>query len=147
MKDKARVIGSSDPEQQKIRLKSFLDGLGEQMQKILAGEYIAFGRKTGENFYLCIAKNQKTFMLTRNKANKIPEETKFLTLYHDYMELVNRFQDSEEELAVVGDLEVLKLFTPYTKIIDFAETTELVVGNQVFDDWDNGQFELISETA
>jgi len=117
------------------------------MQKILTVEYIAFGRKTGEDFYLCMAKNRKTFMLTRNKSYKIPEEVYFLALDYDYMELVNRFQDSEEDLVVVGGLEVLKLFTPYAKIMDIAETTELVVYNQIFDDWDKGQFELNSETA
>ena len=59
------------------------------------------------------------------------------------MQLVERFKDSKDELVIPGGLEILKLFTPYAKLIDVAETTELVPGDLIFDDWDPGDFELV----
>ena len=41
-------------------------------------------------------------------------------------------------------LEILRVFTPYAKVVYVAETSELVPGDLIFDDWDQGDFELVS---
>lgn len=46
------------------------------------------------------------------------------------------------QLASVNDIQ--KLFTPFASEIDVAETTELVPGDLVFDNWDKSDFELVS---
>lgn len=36
------------------------------------------------------------------------------------------------------------MFTPYARLVDAAETTEFVPGDLIFNDWDGGNFELVS---
>ena len=63
---------------------------------------------------------------------------------HDCMALVRRFQDSDDELVVPGGQQVPKLFTPYARVVDVAETSELVPGDLIFGDWGKGDSEVVS---
>lgn len=141
MTDKARVLGASTREGNRKRLRRLPRSLGPVMQEILVSDNVAFGRGSAQ-FYAGsgFARNDK-YVLTRDTGYHEHEGCK---VCHDYMELVERFRDSEDELVVIGGLIVLKLFTPFASSLDVAETTELVPGDLVFDDWDKGDFELVS---
>jgi hypothetical protein len=75
--------------------------------------------------------HKDVFVVTRDEECKPKTAVK---VCHDYMKLVERFQDSDDELVIPGGLEELKLFTPFAQVVDVAETAELVPGDLVFDD-------------
>ena len=144
MTDKARVLGASTSEENRVRLRLLPRSLGPVMQEILVSDNVAFGSGSAQ-FYAGsdFARNDK-YVLTRDENY---QASGGCTVCHDYMELVDRFKDSEDELTVIGGLIILKLFTPYAASLDVAETTELVPGDLVFDDWDKGNFELVDTTV
>jgi len=140
MTDKARVLGATTDAGNAIRLAMLPHGLHAVMQRILSTENVALGRRSYEEFYSSPGMARKDmYLLTQDKNYKPRTAVK---LCHNYMELVERFKDSDDELMIPGGQVVLKLFTPYAKIVDVAETTELVPGDLIFDDWDKGDFQL-----
>jgi len=36
------------------------------------------------------------------------------------------------------------VFTPYAKVVDVAETSQLIPGDLIFDNWDQADIELVS---
>ena len=60
------------------------------------------------------------------------------------MKLVKMYKDSEDELLVAGRLTIFKLFLPFAYSLDVAESDELITGDLTFDEWDQGDFELVS---
>lgn len=81
------------------------------------------------------------YVISRDEKFQAPRGLK---LCNDYMELVERFKNSQDELLVIGGAIILNLFTPYASTLDIAEASELVPGDLVVDAWDNGDFELVS---
>ena len=141
MTDKARVLGASTDAGNAVRLAVLPQGLHAVMQKILSAENVALGRRSYEEFYSSPSMARKDMYVLTQDKNYTPSTA--VKVCHNYMELVERFKDSADELMIPGGQVVLKLFTPYAKIVDVAETTELVPGDLIFDDWDKGDFELI----
>lgn len=141
MTDKARVLGASTKEGDALRLQLLPQGLHAIMNEILAAENVALGRRSYEKFYSSPKMARKDmYVLTRDKNYQPSSAVKVCS---DFMELVQRFRNSDDELMIPGGAEVLKLFTPYANIVDVAETTKLVPGDLIFDEWDKGDFKLV----
>lgn len=60
----------------------------------------------------------------------------------DAQALVERFEDSEEELLVVGGLSTLARFLPHATHIDVLEAEQAQLGDLRFDVWDTPRFAL-----
>lgn len=142
MTDKARVLGDSTTEGNALRLRMLPEGLHSVMMEILAAENVALGSRSYEQFYSSPNMARKDMYVLTRDQNYQPRTN--VKVCHDYMELVERFKDSDDELMIPGGLDILKLFTPHAQVVDVAETTELIPGDLVFDDWDQGDFELVS---
>ena len=80
------------------------------------------------------------FIVTRDTGFQLPPGC---ILCHDYMELVERFKESEDKLLVSGGGIVLKLFIPYASSLDLAEYDDLHPGDLIFDEWDDCSFEVV----
>ena len=133
MTDKARVLGASTPEGNRERLAVLPQGLQAVMMEILSAENVVVGRKSYDDFYSSPSMARKdVYVLTQDRDFEPKTNVK---VCHDHMELVRRFQDSDDELLVPGGLQVLKLFTLCARVVDVAEAPELVPGDLIFDDW------------
>ena len=142
MTDKARVLGASTPEGNRERLAVLPQGLQAAMMEILSAENVVVGRKSYDDFYSSPSMARKdVYVLTQDRDFEPKTNVK---VCHDHMELARRFQDSDDELLVPGGLQVLKLFTSCAQVVDVAEAPELVPGDLIFDDWEQGDFELVS---
>ncbi len=111
------------------------------MTKIPDADYVAIGKGSVKFYGYPERAKKELYIITRDENYQTPAGCKVVK---DYMELVERFKDSSDELTVIGGLTILKLFTPYASEIDVAETDELVPGDLVFDDWDKSDFKLVS---
>ena len=139
--DKARVIGASS-EEENIKRKSMLPReLGIALGELTNRDNLAGGINS-----IDLLKNarKKKFILTRNSHYRLPEGIRDATICNDYLELVDRYKSSIDELIIVGGLTIFKLFTPHANVFEVAETKELIPGDLVFNDWDREDLHLIS---
>lgn len=144
MTDKARVIGDSTPEGNEARFPLLPKTMVTEMLRLYRAENIAVGQPSATSVVFNGATTGK-YIITLDEEYVPPFGLEDAKVIHDYRELVSKYQFGSDELLVVGGLTIFKLFTPFAKILDVAETDELVPGNLIFDTWDNGDFELVSE--
>ena len=141
MTDKARVIGASTPEGNAARFPMFPKDLPKAMQELYQAENIAVGELS-----LCLMHQplKNRYVITRDPSYQPPVGLEDTIVCNDYMELVKRYKDSKDELLVAGGLTIFKLFLPFAYSLDVAESDELVPGDLIFNEWDQGDFELVS---
>lgn len=93
---------------------------------------IVMGRKTFESIGRVLP-NRKTIILTRQKDYKYNDPSVFV-----YNKIEDIFKDfANEELWVVGGLEVYKLFYPYTQKLYVTRVYKKVDGDSFFIQYDN----------
>lgn len=139
MTDKAYVIGVSTPEANAARFPLLPPQLPQAMGELYQTDNIVVGAPSlGQ---MIQAKNNR-YVITRDQAFQPPEGLEDTMIITDYMELVNQYKDSDEELLVVGGATIFKLFLPFTASFDVALSDESVPGDVIFDDWDYGDFEV-----
>lgn len=139
--DKARVIGSSS-EEENTKINSMLPrDLGIALGELTDGDNLAGGVNSVD-----LIKNarKKKFILTRNTHYQPPEGMRDATICNDYLELVDRYKSSIDELIIVGGFTIFRLFTSHANVFEVAETRELIHGDLVFNDWDREELHLIS---
>jgi hypothetical protein len=128
MTDKDRVLGASTLEGDALRLRLLPQRLQAATQAIIVSDNVAFGMGSAK-FYASsgFARNEK-YVIARDKTFRPSTSVK---VCHDYTQLVERFQHSEDELGVIGSRTILELFTPFAQELDVAEKTELVPGDLI----------------
>jgi len=139
MTDRARVIGDSTAEGSAARFSLLPKQLGRAMGKLYQADNIVFG---SASLMLAARPRNNKYVITHDAAFQLPvgaEETQICT---DYRSLVTKYQESEEELLVAGGLSIFKLFLPYAQQIDVAQSYQLIPGDIVFTEWDDGRFML-----
>lgn len=141
MTDPARVIGGSTKLRNMLRMPMLpVSELAPAMEKIMSGEHIVIGSKSMA-FYSDRAHSvKKAYVYCRNF--KPAYQKKGFTHCSDIDALAQEYQQSEDELLVLGGLETWRKFLPYANRLKIAETHKNVPGDLVFNEWDNGDFEL-----
>lgn len=140
MTDKAGVIGDSTPERDDARFELLPDRLPEAMAQLYEAEDVAVGAPT---LGALVQAHRNRYVLTRDRAYQPPQFFEDIIVCNDYRELVDRYEDSDDELLVVGGKRVFDMFLPHAKRLDVAETDELVPGDLVLSGW-KSDFELES---
>ncbi len=84
------------------------------------------------------------YVLTRDTGYQPPQGFEDVIICNNYMELVDRYGDSDDELLVVGGKRVFDMFLPHADVLDVIETDELMPGDVVLEGWEP-EFELKSE--
>jgi dihydrofolate reductase len=128
MTDKDRVLGASTPEGDALRLRLLPQGLQAATQAMLVSDNLAFGMGSAKFYASSRFARNETYVITRDKTYRPSTSVKDC---HDYTQLVERLQHSEDELNVIGGRTILKLFTPLAQELDVAEKTELVPGDLI----------------
>lgn len=150
--DRNRVVGAFDggddhpppPHPPTFPPVAMPPGLPAVLDRLYESENAAVG--AGSLMARLAAHRYRTvYVLTRTRAYHPPPGVESVVPVRDFMDLVHRYSDSDDELVVVGGPTVWRLFTPYARRIDVAETAEAVAGDVVYDDFEDGEFALVSE--
>lgn len=140
MTDPALVIGASTEEANLARYPLLPAGLAPEMTRVYAGHNIAAGESS---YRQTVQATGRRYVITRNKDFDLTGEVG-LEVCTDPQELVERYQDSAEELLVVGGLSMFRYFAPFALQFDVAMSDHRVPGDLVFDDWTRQGLSLIS---
>ena len=144
MTDDSLMIGYDNPEGNAHRFKIIPETLWPQLDKILEGDHYLCGSKSivfyRDNNY---GEGKKLYILSRDphftfegKAN-----TEVTT---NYMDLVEKFKDSDEVLVVIGGKIIFELMLPYAKEVDIVYADTIVPGNVKFDAWKSADLSLVN---
>jgi len=140
MTDRARVIGDSTPEGNNARFSLITKALVQAICELYQGESIAAERSS---INACRQARNKEYIIMRDENFMRPKGLEDLIICTDCLEMVDQYKDSDDELLILGGLNVFKLFTLFAAELDVAEADELIPGDLVYDEWDKGEFELI----
>lgn len=109
----------------------------KRFKEITTNKTIIMGRKTFESLPKVLP-NRKHIVLTRDKNFKV--ESDMVTVINDFNYVIEKFNNSEEEVFIIGGGEIYSLFLPYTKKLyltriyqDFVADTRFPLINM--DDW------------
>lgn len=90
---------------------------------------LVMGRKTFESIPTPPVKNRKIIILTKNKDYTPNITHNSISVQHDYLDLVERFVVSDENLVVCGGEGVYKQFLPWASSVLLTEIHTTVVGD------------------
>lgn len=144
MTDADGVIGVSTPEGNAKRLSLFPPGLKEVMGGLYPAPNVALGAPSIGGLSSPGLVDSTKFVISRTGSFEPPPEVSGVEVCTDFLELVDRFTSSDEELNVIGGLAVFRMFLHHADHLDIAETIEPVAGDLVFDDWREAGFQLES---
>lgn len=118
--------------------------LSDVLEELYASENAAVGASSLSDRLTAHA-YRNLYVLTRNRAYRPPAGFESAIPVRDFMDLVHRYSDSDDELVVVGGPTLWRLFTPYARKVDVAESAEPVTGDVVYDDFEDGEFTLVGQ--
>ncbi|OPJ57807.1 dihydrofolate reductase [Clostridium oryzae] len=113
----------------------------KHFKEITMGKTIIMGRKTFESLP-GVLKNRKHIVLTKNKDYSIN---------HDSVEIINdaqsilKYQDSAEEVFIIGGAEIYKKFLPFCKRMYLTIINEEAQGDAYFPEFNVEDYTVISE--
>jgi hypothetical protein len=117
-------------------------GLSDELERLYVSDNVAVGSGSLSD-RLATHEYRNLYVLTRNRAYHPPAGFESATPVRDFMDLVHRYADSDDELLVVGGPTLWRLFTPYARRVDVAESAEPVQGDVVYDEFEDGEFTLV----
>lgn len=109
----------------------------KRFKEITTNKTIIMGRKTFESLPKVLP-NRKHIVLTRDKNFKV--ESDMVTVINDFNYVIEKFNNSEEEVFIIGGGEIYSLFLPYTKKLYLTRIYQYFVADTRFplinmDDW------------
>ena len=121
----------------------------KRFKEITNGHKIIMGRKTFESLP-GILKNRENIIITRDKNYK--KEFEELKMVNDIKEIIEKYQNNNEEVFVIGGGEIYKQLLPYTNKLYLTIIEKNVVGDTKFpeinqDEWTIEYKERISDTV
>jgi predicted SnoaL-like aldol condensation-catalyzing enzyme len=144
MTDSEGVIGASTPEGNEKRSALLPPALKEVMAGLYPAPNIAVGAPSIGGVAGPGLADTTKFVISRSPSYESHAEIAKAEVCTDFLELVDRFTSSDEELNVIGGLAVFRMFLHHADHLDIAETIEPVPGDVVFDDWREAGFQLES---
>lgn len=84
----------------------------KRFKEITTNKTIIMGRKTFESLPK-ILPNRKHIVLTRDENFKVDSD--MVTVVNDFIYILDKFSNSEEEVFIIGGGEIYSLFLPYIK--------------------------------
>jgi len=142
MTDAGHVIGASAPEANARRLALLPPALEGVMAKLYRAENVAVGASSAAGVLGSGLGDGATFLLTDDPQFRPPAELGRAEVCTDYLKLVERYRESDEELNVLGGLTVFRMFLHHADRIDVAQADSNLPGDLVFDDWVTAGFDM-----
>jgi dihydrofolate reductase len=138
--DKRNMIGCRKAEDRQRRVEEWSDSLTPEIGKLFYGENSIVGSVTYshnlETFTNLDPGEKELLVLTRDKNFNLNGNKK-AKLIHNYMDVVEKYKDSEEILIVGGGKVVWELFLPYADEMIIACCDKALPGDIEFNSWLN----------
>ena len=146
MCDADRVIGASDTATNAKRCDLLPTSMmGEMCKLYKTGHAVLADEQHMMGLHAQGFTDATKYVVTYKDKFKQPKDLTKVVPVADLAGLAKQYQDSGEELLVIGGLAVFKQLLPYTSQLEVLETEELVPGDLVFSEWDNGNFAVQGE--
>ena len=100
---------------------------------------IVMGRKTFESFKNGALPKRKNIIIT-SSIKKQPENTEIANSIQD---IVNKYQDSEEEIFIIGGASIYSAFLPYAKKLYLTEVDAYTDADVYFPEFDKTKYDKI----
>ena len=141
MTDPARLVGSSDPQENALRFSQLPRNLNEVMGALYTTrDAVIAGAPSLVGLQAPGFQGKTRYCLSRSLTEMPVEALADIEIVSDLAPLLERYRDGSEELVAIGGYTVLKLLLPHAERLDIAETTETFPGNLVFNAWEDGSF-------
>ncbi len=135
--DKNRLIGIGD--QLVWDIKEDL----EHFKKETLNQTILFGDVTFKGIGFPLP-NRKTIVLTLDKDYKYEHEN--VEICNDMNKIISKYHNNEnEDIIIAGGATIYKLFLPFVDEFILSEVKGEYEGDVFFPEWDQHNFDLISE--
>lgn len=105
----------------------------KRFKTITTGHKILMGRKTFESLP-CILPNRHHIVITRDTNFKVDDER--VTVINDINEVIKEYQNSNEEVFVIGGGEIYKQLLPYANKIYLTKVNKVYEGDTYFPEMD-----------
>ncbi|GAB3481921.1 dihydrofolate reductase [Marinomonas epiphytica] len=143
MSDPDRVIGASDSAASNKRCDQLPISLMGEMCKLYNTQGAVLSDETSiMGLHASGFAEVDKFVFTQKANFKVPNGLPSVQPVLDLKPLIEQYQNSEEELLVIGGLSVFKQILPYADRLEVLEIDEPVAGDLVFTEWDNGDFSV-----
>lgn len=100
---------------------------------------IVMGRKTFESFKNGALPKRKNIIIT-SSVKKQPENTE---ITNNIQDIVNKYQDSEEEIFIIGGASIYSAFLPYAKKLYLTEVDAYTDADIYFPEFDKTKYDKI----
>lgn len=141
--DNSDTVGCSTPDDRALRANQWPKALAAEVEKLFFGESAIVGSVTYDHnielFSQLDPGEKELLVLTRNQDFDLQGNPK-ATVVTEYMQVVNKYKDSDEVLIVGGGAVIWELFLPYADEIVIACTKEPLAGDIKFSSWRNVPF-------
>ncbi|WP_306303205.1 dihydrofolate reductase [Amphibacillus sediminis] len=101
------------------------------------GKTIVMGRKTLETFKKPLP-NRNNIILTRDTAYKVAGAQ----VFHDYQAILNQFQNTDDEIIIIGGGEIYQLFLPYVDRLYITWIDQSFDGDTYFPEYDLSEWRI-----
>ena len=132
------TVGCTLEEDRKLRASQWPKALSAEVEKIFFGESAIIGSITYDHnvelFSKMDPKDKELLVLTRNEKFDLRGNEK-ATVVTDYMQVVEKYKNTDDVLIVGGGAALWELFLPYADEITIACTDEPLAGDITFSAW------------
>ncbi|MGL4654930.1 MAG: dihydrofolate reductase [Sarcina sp.] len=115
----------------------------KRFKELTMGKPMVMGRKTFESLP-GVLPGRKHLVLTRNADFTHSNEN--VEAVTDFKKFVEKYENSDEEIFVIGGGEIYKMFLPYTKKLYITEVKFEIDGDTSFPTFDKSEWNLDFES-
>lgn len=111
----------------------------KRFKRITSGNKMIMGRKTFQSLP-GVLPNREHIIITRDKNFNVDSEA--VTICHDLNSLINTYENSDEEVFIIGGAEIYKQFLPHAKKLYLTRIDHDFEGDTFFPEINNDDFEI-----
>lgn len=101
----------------------------KRFKDITTGHTVVMGRKTYESIGHALP-NRTNIILTRDKNYKVDDES--VIIMNNHFDIIEKYEDSIDEVFIIGGAELYKLFLPICKKIYLTKILSFKIADTYF---------------
>ncbi len=117
----------------------------QRFKKITSHTTVIMGRKTFESLPFVLP-NRHHIILTTDKNYKAPQSKEQIDIVQDINEIIEKYENSPEEVFVIGGGVVYNALLPYTKKLYITHVDKEVEGDTFFPDLNLNNYEIVNRS-
>ena len=111
----------------------------KRFKELTIDKKIIMGRKTFESVPKVLPKRKHLVLTTNKNFLYIDENVEIIT---DFKKLIKEYENSKEEVFIIGGGEIYNLFLPYSKKLYITEVNFKIDGDTSFPEFDKSKWSL-----